>query len=329
MSAASPPPGTEVLLAELERIPVLVRRMTLAAEKVMSVELERCDGGPLPDWSPGAHVDVALPNGLVRQYSLCGEPDDRATWRIGVLRDERSRGGSAYIGDVLRPGDRLAVGPPRNNFAFANAPRYLFIAGGIGITPLVPMLKEAQARGKAWRLVYGGRRRASMAFLSELSPLTEKVQIFPEDECGLLDVRGLIDGLERGTAVYCCGPDGLLSVVERVVADRDDLELHVERFQARATAPASADDGFRAVLARSGTELLVAPGVPLLDVLEDAGLSVASACREGICGSCELRVLEGDVDHRDSVLSPAERAAGTTMMPCVSRAAGARVVLDL
>ncbi|MFD8484234.1 PDR/VanB family oxidoreductase [Streptomyces sp. NPDC059712] len=284
-------------------------------------------GEPLPAWEPGAHVDVVLGPGLERQYSLCGDPADRTRWRIAVLRETDGRGGSAHVHEEVRTGDKLRVRGPRNNFRLEPAPRYRFVAGGIGITPILPMLAAAEEAGADWSLLYGGRTRAGLAFTRELGRYGDRVTIVPEDESGLLDLAPVLDDLPPDTLVYCCGPGPLLDAVEaRCPAGR----LRLERFrpkEAAVVAPAEAE--FEVVLARSGRTVAVPPGVSVLDAVREAGVEVLYSCTEGTCGTCETEVVEGEPDHRDSVLTEEERAAGETMLVCVSRCRGRRLVLDL
>ncbi|WP_121703989.1 PDR/VanB family oxidoreductase [Streptomyces sp. E5N298] len=303
---------------------LVVDRRETAADGVLALTLRHPLDGPLPDWEPGAHVDVVLGPGLERQYSLCGDPADRAVWRIAVLRETDGRGGSAYVHEEVRPGDKVRVRGPRNNFRLERAPRYRFVAGGIGITPILPMLAAAERAGAEWSLLYGGRTRAGMAFTEELERYGDRVTIVPEDESGLLD---LADDVPQDTLVYCCGPGPLLDAVEgRCPAG----SLRVERFrpkEADARDPAGAE--FEVVLARSGRTVVVPPGVSVLDAVREAGVEVLYSCTEGTCGTCETEVVEGEPDHRDSVLTEEERAAGETMLVCVSRCRGRRLVLDL
>ncbi|MFE7243099.1 PDR/VanB family oxidoreductase [Streptomyces sp. NPDC057580] len=310
---------------------LLVRQMRQESDSVLSLSLERSDGGDLPPWTAGSHIDLHLPNGLVRQYSLCGDPRDARHWRLGVLREPASRGASRYICDDLRPGALVAASAPRNNFGLVDGPFRCFIAGGIGITPILPMIRAVEESGAAWSLCYGGRRRSSMAFLGELTGYGDRVRVLPEDEVGRLDIPRLLADIPTGAAVYCCGPEGLLAAVESAMQQRPDLSLHIERFAARPVRPedGSGSESFRVQLQRSGLSFDVPEGRSILDLLEDAQVFVPSACREGVCGSCETAVLSGAVDHRDSVLSPAEQATNSTMLVCVSRAVSDELVLDL
>ncbi|MFI7390470.1 PDR/VanB family oxidoreductase [Streptomyces tendae] len=306
---------------------LVVARRETAADGVLVLTLRHPLGEPLPAWEPGAHVDVVLGPGLERQYSLCGDPADRAQWRIAVLREREGRGGSAYVHGELRAGDEVRVRGPRNNFRLEPAPRYRFVAGGIGITPVLPMLAAAEEAGAEWTLLYGGRTRAAMAFTQEVARFGDRVTIVPEDESGLLDLASVLDGLPPDTLVYCCGPGPLLDAVE---ARCPAGSLRVERFRPKkADGDAPAEAEFDVVLARSGRTVVVPPGVSVLDAVRGAGVEVLYSCTEGTCGTCETEVVEGDPEHRDSVLTEEERAAGETMLICVSRCRGRRLVLDL
>lgn len=299
-------------------IDVVVARKEIIADGVVRLTLHHPHGDPLPIWEPGAHVDLLLAPGLVRQYSLCGDPADRSIFQVAVLREPVGRGGSRYVHETLTEGSTVSVGGPRNHFPLVTADRYLFIAGGIGITPIVPMIAAVAARGVPWRLLYGGRTRSSMAFAEELREnYGDRVILRPQDETGLLDLDSF---LADDTEIYCCGPEPLLAAVEQ----RSPARLHVERFKAV--------DGERTsfeVELRSGRTLVVPADRSILETLEDAGITPLSSCREGTCGTCETGVLEGVPDHRDTVLDDAERAAGDVMMICVSRSRGPRLVLDL
>jgi ferredoxin-NADP reductase len=256
-----------------------------------------------------------------------------------VLREPAGRGGSALVHDALVPGEPVRVGGPRNHFPLRPAPRYLFIAGGIGITPLLPMLAAAQAGGADWRLVYGGRTATSMAFTGELRAAHGgRVSVHPEDEQGPLDLAALLGDPADDTLVYCCGPGSLLDAVARRCSHWPDGVLHVERFAPAAPAPAAAgptnpgptaDGPFDVELTLTGVTLRVPADRSVLEVLEEHGVPVLSSCREGTCGTCETAVLGGRVEHRDSLLTERERAANDTMFPCVSRAACATLLLEL
>jgi cytochrome P450/ferredoxin-NADP reductase len=300
------------------------------ADDVIAVTLADPDGEALPPWTPGAHVDLILEPGLVRQYSLCGSPSESRTIRVAILKAPGSRGGSAFVHERLHPGSLVRVRGPRNHFPLVSSPRYLFIAGGIGITPLLPMMAEASAAGAEWTLLYGGRSRVSMAFADELSSYAGQVTMVPQDEIGLLDLDSALGEPRDDTLVYCCGPEGLLAAVEQRCASWPAGALHLERFAAKAAEPdIRAEKPFELILARSGLTLTVPSGKSVFNVVQEAGVSVLGSCHEGICGTCEQIVLDGDVDHRDSILTQHERARNETMMICVSRCRSDRLTLDL
>jgi ferredoxin-NADP reductase len=300
------------------------------AEGVVVLELRDPSGADLPAWSPGAHIDLKLREDLVRQYSLCGDPNDRSVWRIGVLREPESRGGSEHVHASLVEGVEVDVRGPRNNFELVDSPKYLFIAGGIGITPILPMLTAAEAAGADWELHYGGRSRRSMAFLEALEDATgNRVTLHPQDEVGLIDLERILGTPRPGTLVYCCGPEPLLAAVEQRCAAWPEGSLHVERFAPKDVGEPVLAGSFEVELSLSGMTLTVPPDKSILEVVEDAGIPVLSSCQEGTCGTCETAVLAGEVDHRDSLLNPAEQAANDTMFICVSRAACPKLVLEL
>jgi ferredoxin-NADP reductase len=322
--------GGSAAYREVEADLHVVRR-EVVADGVVTVTLADPDGGDLPEWTPGAHIDVMMTSSLVRQYSLCGTTANRAEWQVGVLRDPQSRGGSQFVHDKLHEGTKVRVRGPRNHFPLVGSPRYQFIAGGIGITPLLPMIESARARGADWHLLYGGRQRASMAFADELESHGDRVTVWPRDEKGQRMDLDLVLGTPRGdTLVYCCGPEALLEGVEEKCRSWPEGSLHIERFAAKAVEPAvDALDSFEVECQRSGVTLTVPKDSSIYDVVEEAGLDVLGSCMEGVCGTCECEVIEGDPDHRDSVLSDAEKKRGDVIMICVSRSRSARLVLDL
>jgi len=298
------------------------------ADDVISLRLAPRHADRFPLWEPGAHIDVVLDDGLVRQYSLCGDPEDTSSYRIAVLKDEAGRGGSKQVHEAMWPQSTLVVRGPRNHFELAPNPSYLFIAGGIGITPLLPMIAEAVRRGAHWTLLYGGRTRSSMAFLNELGRYGEHVVIRPEEEFGLLDLDAAIDASPAGALVYVCGPEPLLRAVEEASARRGRPAPRLERFSPVPVAP-HMDSPFEVYLQQSERSILVAADVSILKAVEEQGMSPAFSCREGTCGTCETAVLEGEVEHRDSILTEDERQANDTMMICVSRCLSSRLVLDM
>jgi ferredoxin-NADP reductase len=306
-----------------------VQAKTPQAEDVVAVTLTDPAGLRLPDWTPGAHIDLVLPDGLNRQYSLCGNRWDAYSYRIGVLREPASRGGSAFVHEELEPGHLVGVSAPRNNFPLVPSQRYLFVAGGIGVTPILPMIHQADLVSADWQLLYGGRRRASMAFLDELSAYGDRVRIHPQEESGLLPLAEYL-GLPRpDVKIYCCGPGPLLDAMEAVCAQWPRQALRTERFVAEEHGPAVHDGPFEVELARTGTTVTVTPDISVLDAVHAAGIEVLSSCRQGTCGTCETTVLAGLPDHRDSLLDDDDRATGDCMYICVSRSCTDRLVLDL
>jgi ferredoxin-NADP reductase len=321
--------ATKTIVRELEA-DLVVQAAEPVAEGVVAVVLVDSTGAPLPPWTPGAHIDLILGRDLIRQYSLCSSPGEPDRWRVGVLKAPDSRGGSERVHSALAAGSSVRVRGPRNHFPLVSSPRYRFIAGGIGITPILPMIAEADAAGADWTLLYGGRERASMAFLDELARYGDKVTIAPENETGMLDLASVLSMPQPDTLVYCCGPEGLLAAVEKYCEDWPPGALHLERFSAKPQDPAAeADSSFELVLERSGLTLTVPADKSVLQVIRDAGVSVLASCLEGVCGTCETEVVDGEVDHRDSVLNEEERASNEFMMVCVSRCRSARLTLNL
>ncbi|WP_298251914.1 PDR/VanB family oxidoreductase [uncultured Arthrobacter sp.] len=308
---------------------VVIDEIRPESDRVVSVHLRPRTEGGLPSWTPGSHVDVLLPNGLLRQYSLCSEPG-AGTWRLGVLREASGRGGSAYIHEGLRPGDSVRVRSPRNNFELLPAPEYLFVAGGIGITPLLPMIARAEEEGIPWRLVYLGRSLASMAFRSELERYGDKVQLHANDTSGRYPLPELFGTGVGGFHAYVCGPATLLDQIASLAGTWDDrTRFHFERFVAAQDPVAVEDEHEFTVETTGGVEVQVPVGISILDALAEAGVPALNSCRGGICGTCETAVVSGEIDHRDSLLTPEEQDAGDTMMICVSRCRGSRLVLDV
>jgi cytochrome P450/ferredoxin-NADP reductase len=297
------------------------------ARDVVELELQPVDGD-FPTWQPGAHVDLQLAPGLTRQYSLCGDPAERNRWRIAIRREVDGRGGSQHAHDRLAVGDVLTVRGPRNNFGLVPAPEYLFVAGGIGITPLLPMIRRVEADGLPWRLLYLGRSPEGMVYVDDLQDsYGDRVTVWSSSARGRFDLAGLLQSTAGQAIVYCCGPEVLLEAVEEI-GMATGIAVHVERFAPRPQKHA-ANVQFEVVLADTGRTVTVDADESVLDAVNRAGASVLSTCREGTCGSCEVRVLAGVPEHRDSVLSPAERAANEYMMTCVSRATSLSLTLEL
>ncbi|MGW0005749.1 PDR/VanB family oxidoreductase [Nocardia grenadensis] len=308
---------------------VTVSDIAHPATDIVSLTLHACDDSRLPAWSPGAHIDIELDTDLVRQYSLSGVPGT-PDWRIAVLLEPESRGGSVRA-HRLHVGDKLRVRGPRNHFRLERADEYIFIAGGIGVTPVLPMVHHVEASRVPWVLHYGGRSRSSMAFTEELARYGDKVRLYPQDEVGILDVPEILGDGRAGVGVYCCGPNGLLSAAEAATASWPRDSLHVERFSpAEPVGPRAGDTTFDVECRLSGVTVTVGAEETILEAMErTGGVITAASCREGTCGTCEATVIEGIPDHRDSVLTDTEREAEDVIMTCVSRAHTPRLVLDL
>jgi ferredoxin-NADP reductase len=314
---------------------VRVRTSTFEADGILGFELTPLTpAAELPAFKAGAHIDLHLPNGLVRSYSLLNNPKERHRYLIGVNKDAQSRGGSAYLHEVLRTGTVLDIGEPRNNFPLdETAPFNVFIAGGIGITPMLGMIARSQTLGTPWKLYYTARTRQNAAFLSVLESYqgqlgAEVVLNFDQEPGGkLLDLNAIVQTLPANAHVYCCGPLPMLSAYEKSTAGLPPERVHMEYFAAKDSA--ATDGGFTVELARTGKSFKVLVGHTILDSLLDLGIDPPYSCREGICGTCEVRVMAGTPDHRDLVLSSAEKAANNRMMICCSGAKSAKLVLDL
>jgi len=306
---------------------VVVTAVSRPAEDVVELTLSHPEGHSLPGWTPGAHIDLVLDAETVRQYSLCGSPADPSCFRVAVLLAPDTRGGSKRV-HGLSKGSTVRLRGPRNHFPLVSAARYLFVAGGIGITPLLPMIEEADAAGADWQLHYGGRTRSSMAYLDRLAQYGDRVTVVPQDEAGLLDLGSILGSPDDRTLVYCCGPEPLLQAVEERCSSWPSGALHLERFSPKVVEREGADTSFELVLQRSGITTTVPEDTTVLQAMRDAGVSVLASCMEGTCGTCETEVVEGEIDHRDSVLDPDEQESGEVMMVCVSRCRGPRLVLD-
>lgn len=307
-------------------LPVRVAAVDPVGEDVVSLRLEPVDGRPLATWSPGAHLDVVLPSGRVRQYSLTGDPAATDHWRIAVRRIEAGGGGSREV-HGLGVGDELVVRGPRNAFPFILVDRYLFVAGGIGLTPIRPMVADAIRRGADWQLVATGRTRASMPFLGELEVLADqypdRVHLRPDDEYGVPTGPAILEHAPAGAALYCCGPPPMIEAIRAVVPAEQIATLHYERF---SPPPIVGGEPFVLVLARSGYVVPVAADQSALAAVREVLPDVAYSCQQGYCGTCPVEVLGGEVDHRDRCLTDVQRQR--RMALCVSRGSG-RVTLDV
>ena len=313
-------------------ITALVRTLRHEAEGIMSVELRPHGDTVFAPFEAGSHIDLHLPNGLVRSYSLLNSPSEQGRYVVGILRDRKSRGGSEYVHAQLRVGSTLQISQPRNNFSLdLNASHSVLVAGGIGITPIYCMFRQLLALGKSAELIYCARSRREAALLEELAGLDAKVVYHFNDEKGVPpDLTHYLAQQPGDTHFYCCGPTPMLDAFEATCEKLGYPHAHIERFAAAELPPSEdAQASYQVELKRAGKTLAVEPGLNLLDVLLEAGCDIDYSCREGVCGSCETRVIEGEVDHRDGVLTKAERAANTSMMVCVSGCKGKRLVLDI
>jgi ferredoxin-NADP reductase len=316
-------------VTETESFTAVVDQACVLADGIRLLRLVEKTGKALSSWEPGAHIDVAVPGGAERQYSLCGEPG-APYWEIAVQREAGGRGGSRFLCDTALPGNQLAVRGPRNHFPLTTAESYLFIAGGIGVTPLLPMAEQCGRDGRPARFVYGARTRGSMAFLERLAQSGADLALWPQDSEGLPPLEQEIAHLAPGTAVYCCGPSQMLDAVESACSAAGRQPPLLERFAPDAAALTEGETAaFEIELASSGEVLTVPPDKSILQVLDERGYPTDASCEEGICGTCETAVLSGVPIHRDSVLTDADHKRGDCMMICVSRAAkGTRLLLD-
>ncbi|MDN4573975.1 oxidoreductase [Pandoraea cepalis] len=313
----------------------MVRTLRFEAAGIMSIELVPAVGSdtPFPDFTPGAHIDLHLPSGLVRSYSLVNAPGEPNRYVLGILADPKSRGGSRFIHDNFRVGMTLEISEPRNHFELdAAAEHTVLVAGGIGVTPILCMYRRLRALGRSVKLMYCARTAPQAAFIDELNALGGDITYHFDDQHGgkPASLTAFLSGQPAGTHAYCCGPGVMLDAFEAACAEAGIANVHIERFAAAPDAPPPAtSEGYVVKLAKSGKELSVPAGATLLETLLAAGIDAEHSCMEGVCGACETRVLEGCPDHRDSVLSAAERAGNKVMMICVSGCKGDRLTLDL
>lgn len=329
-----PAPAPREFAVSASPLAVRVSARRDEADGIASFELRPADGGLLPAFTAGAHIDVHLPNGMTRPYSLCNDPAERHRYRIAVLREPAGRGGSAALHDQVREGDLLTIGAPRNQFALAEGGAHaLLLAGGIGITPLLAMAWQLHAQGTPFALHYGARSAARMAFADALqrAPFAAHVHLHLDDgpAAQRLDCAALLAAPQPGRHLYACGPAGFLDHVRATAAAAGwpDAQVHMESFT--ATAPAAGDTAFDLVLQRSGRVVRVAANQTAADALAAHGVAVPLSCQQGVCGTCLTPVLDGEVDHRDLYLSPDEQRSNTAFLPCCSRARGGRLVVDL
>jgi len=317
-----------------DMLKVRVKRISYEAQNINSYELVAPSGGDLLPFAAGGHIDLHLPNGMVRSYSLVNDQRERHRYVIAVNKDAASLGGSSFVHAEIRVGDIITISHPRNNFALhEEAEHSVLIAGGIGITPLLSMVRRLEQLGRSWKLFYAARTRLAAAFLDELNTLRPDVHLnlhvdFDDERAGrVFDLAAIVRDAPPHTHLYCCGPAPMLEAFEAATADRPADHVHVEYFKAKETP--AVEGGFEVKLARSGRTIQVEAGKTILNALIDAGIAVNYACTEGVCGTCETRVLEGVPDHRDQFLSKQEQAANKSIMICCSGAKSGTLVLDL
>jgi vanillate O-demethylase ferredoxin subunit len=309
-----------------------VKRISYEAESINSYELVLPAGGELAPFTAGSHIDLHLKNGMIRSYSLVNDQSERHRYVIAVNKDPSGRGGSSFVHDTFKAGDIVTVSGPRNNFALReDAECSLLIAGGIGITPLMSMIRRLGTLGRPWQLFYAARTRRTAAFLDEFDAIRPNADLnlhFDDEHGGRpLDLAAIVGNAPTNAHLYCCGPVPMLEAFEKATAGHPSGHIHVEYFQAKQ-APA-VDGGFEIRLARSKRTVAVEPGKTILDAVLDAGIMANYSCSEGVCGTCETRVIEGIPDHRDLFLSPEEKAANKTIMICCSGSKSGTLVLDL
>jgi ferredoxin-NADP reductase len=324
VSQAQPAPADGLIEVRLTAIRYAARETNL-------YEFQRPDGSPLPAYAPGAHIDVHLPNGIIRNYSLLLPDAEPRIYTVGVKRDPASRGGSRHIHEEMRVGTVLKISAPRNNFPLVeDAKHVMLFAGGIGITPIWCMAQRLEQLGRSWTLYYSARSRDDMAFLRALEAMTSNaVHLHFDDEAGgkVLDIAGAVAAAPKDAHLYCCGPAPMLKAFEEATAGWPREQVHVEYFTPKQ-APEN-KGGFTVALARSGQEFFISEGKTILQVLLDEGIDVDYSCELGICGACEQRVISGVPEHRDAILSEEEQAENKRVMICCAGCKTERLVLDL
>ncbi|WP_231138545.1 PDR/VanB family oxidoreductase [Cupriavidus metallidurans] len=315
------------------QIELRLKRITFEAERISSFEFVSADANPLPGFQPGAHIDLHLQQGMIRSYSLANAASaDPLYYRVAVQREPNGRGGSRWAHDKLRVGDKVWATPPQNDFPLDEcASSTVFFVGGIGITPVLPMLRRLDAIGREWKLMYASRSPGETAFAEELQRIDAgrgRIVHFHDSEPGQrLEIRATVAALPASTHVYCCGPTGMIDDFLAVTAERDPSTVHYERFG--AAQQAATEGGFDVVLHRSGAKYRVEPGKTILDVLLDNNVAVPYSCCNGVCGSCRTEIIDGQADHRDDFLSDEEKQANQAIMVCCSGARSKTLVLDL
>ena len=308
---------------------VVIAKRSLIPGKILELKLSPADKSEINTWEPGAHIELVLPSGIVRQYSLCGDPSDDF-YTIAVLKEDNSRGGSIEIHDEIQEGTELLVRGPKNHFKLEPGNLTVFMAGGIGITPLLPMMRLLSKQGKPWVLHYGGKSLAALAYLDALQLMGDnEISIYLKNETRRIPVSDIVSTLSTDDAIYVCGPETMISEVEKVGAEAG-IRVCLERFgPAPGEKPELGGESFEVELARSAKVLTVPADTRLIDIVRTVVPSVPFSCEEGYCGSCETGVLEGVPDHRDSILSQEEKSNNDCMMICVGRSMTPRLVLDI
>jgi ferredoxin-NADP reductase len=310
---------------------VRVKRISYEAESINSYELVNPAGDELPPFTAGAHIDLHLANGMIRSYSLVNDQSERHRYVIAVNNEAAGRGGSKHVHETLRAGQVIEISRPRNNFALhEDAGHSVLIAGGIGITPMLSMIRRLEALGRSWELYYATRTRVAAAFLDELNALRPSnlhLTFDQEPQAKMIDLAAIVKAARPEAHLYCCGPVSMLEAFEAATADRPAGQIHVEYFKAKEKP--AADGGFEVRLARSKQTIAVQPGQTILDALLAAGINANYACSEGVCGTCETRVIEGTPDHRDLFLSREEQQANKSIMICCSGSKSSTLVLDI
>jgi len=309
-------------------IDVRLSAIRFAARDTNLYEFRRLDGKPLPAYEPGAHVDLHLPNGMIRNYSMIVARPEVETYTFGIKRDPASRGGSRYIHDELHVGKVLKISAPRNNFRLTeDAGHTVLLAGGIGITPIWCMVQRLEDLGRSWKLYYACRSRADMAFLEALEGMAGAQFHFDDENAGkVLDIAAIVAETPKDAHLYCCGPTPMMNAFESATVDWPRGQIHVEYFTPKQEAKKG---GFTVELARSGQEFFIPEGKTILEVLLDEGIDLDYSCELGICGACEQRVISGIPEHRDAILTEEEQAENKRVMICCAGCKTDRLVLDL
>ncbi len=330
MLTLAPSPSLSDAVATDTAVDMRLTAIVYGARDINLFEFRTLDGSEVPPFSAGAHVDVNLPSGAIRQYSIASSQSDPTRYLLGVKREAKGRGGSRLLHDEVRVGSVLKLGLPRNHFPLnETATSSVFIAGGIGVTPIICMVDRLQALGRDFRLHYAVREREE-ALLAYLPAACDRVHVHVDSEHGgrLMDVAAIVANAPTDAELYCCGPAPMLAAFEAACATRSPARVHLERFSAPDNLAATGG-AYTVELVKSKRSITVQPGQTLLEALRDAGLTIKVSCEQGICGTCETRVLAGTPDHRDMILSDEEKAANESMMVCCSGSLGPTLVLDL